>query len=374
MGKALGIYIHLPFCRQKCAYCDFPSFAGQDARQGEYERAVRGEIRRRTAETGPLTADTVYLGGGTPSVMRPELVADILQTLRDCVNILPDAEISCEANPGTLSKDFLDMLRAQGVNRLSLGAQSARPEELEALGRIHAWEEVEASVRLARQAGFLNINLDLMSGLPGQTWEKLSGSLERALALSPAHLSVYSLIIEEGTPFHKLYREGKLALPDEDSEREMYHQTAALLREAGYAQYEISNFAVPGRACRHNLNCWRYHDYLGFGAAAASLYRGERQKNPEGLADYLDGSPPERERLSPEDARFEQLMLALRTVEGLDLAAFEARQGTSVERAWPGVTARQIDLGLMETADGYLRLTGKGFDLMDRALLDYLPG
>lgn len=374
MGAPLGIYIHLPFCQSKCAYCDFPSFAGQEARQEEYARAVCGEIRRRVSETGPLTADTVYLGGGTPSVMRPELVDSILTTLRDCVNILPEAEISCEANPGTLKPDFLAMLRANGVNRLSLGAQSAREEELSTLGRVHTWAEVAASVNLAREAGFLNLNLDLMSGLPNQTWERLSDSLKKALALSPTHLSCYSLIIEEGTPFHALYRAGRLALPSEDSEREMYHQTIVLLREAGYAQYEISNFAKPGMECRHNLNCWRYHDYLGFGAAAASLYRGERAKNPEGLNDYLSGKPPEVERLSPPDQRFEQVMLALRTREGLDLAGFEKRQGISLERAWPGVTARQIELGLMEYAGGFLRLTKKGFDLMDRALLEYLPG
>lgn len=371
--RPLGLYVHLPFCASKCGYCDFPSYAGQEAHREAYTQAVCAEITSRGAELGRPEADTVYLGGGTPSLMEVQQIAAILRALRTGFVLAQDAEITCEANPGTLKEGFLEALLEGGVNRLSLGAQSADAAELALLGRIHTWEAVEDSFRLARRAGLSNLSLDLMSGLPGQDWGTLRRSLSLALALKPRHLSCYSLILEEGTPLFARHARGEVVLPDEDSERALYWNTVRLLGEAGYPRYEISNFALPGFACRHNLNCWRYEDYLGFGASAAGLYRGVRRKNPDGLMDYLAGRPPEVVILRPDEERFEMLMLGLRTEEGLSLDAFARRFGLTVDEAWPEALARHRGDGLLAVEGGYLRLTPRGFDLMDRALVDFLP-
>lgn len=373
MDKHLGLYVHIPFCERKCAYCDFPSYAGQEARQAPYADKLCAEIAAKGSELGRPQADTVFIGGGTPSVLSPELMARVLKTLRDSYDIAPGAEISCEANPGTLTPEFLKVLKEGGVNRLSLGAQSAHADELAALSRIHDWEQVVSSVQLAKEMGFLNFNLDLMSGLPGQTWDRLKVSLQKAVALKPTHLSCYSLIIEEGTPFHTLFEKGQLNLPTEEEEREMYHKTRGFLEAAGYPQYEISNYAQPGFECRHNKNCWLYHDYLGFGLSAAGLYRGKRQKNPDGLDGYLMGEKPLIETLSGREQVFEQVMLALRLKEGLNPEAFYHKQGMSLEEAFPGAIDRHIRGGLLTREQGRLRLTEMGFDLMDRVLLDLLP-
>jgi len=369
----VGIYVHFPFCERKCAYCDFPSYAGQEGRREEYIDVLLAEIRERRQTTGPLSVDTVFLGGGTPSLMEPRQVAVVLTALRAAYDIQPEAEITCEMNPGSVSPGFLDMLRDQGVNRLSLGAQSADEHELRFLGRVHTWRQVVASVDLVRGMGFHNINLDLMTALPGQRHDTLFRSLQAALALEPSHLSCYSLIIEEGTPFHQRFLKGGLDLPGEEEERAMYWDTAALMMQQGYEHYEISNFALPGRRCRHNENTWRYRDYLGFGASAAGLYRNRRRKNPDDLFDYLKGVPPLMEDLQPRDTQFEQLMLALRLREGLSLAAFQARQGLLPRQIWPREIQRHITGGLLEETAGYLRLTDRGYDLMDLVLLDFLP-
>jgi len=369
----LGVYIHFPFCQRKCAYCDFPSYAGQESRREDYIQVLLTEIRERSRQTGSLTVDTVFLGGGTPTVMEARQVAAVLTTLRAAYDVLPEAEITCEINPGSLRTDFLMMLKDQGVNRLSFGAQSADEAELRLLDRVHTWEEVVYSVEMAREAGFHNINLDLMTALPGQGEDSLMKTIRAALALEPSHLSCYSLIIEEGTPFHQLLARGELALPEEEAERAMYWNTAALLAQHGYEHYEISNFALPGRRCRHNENTWRYRDYLGFGASAAGLYRNRRRKNPDDLFDYLKGEPPLIEDLQPRDTQFEQLMLALRLREGLSLAAFKARQGLLPRAIWPREIQRHIKGGLLEETGGYLRLTDRGYDLMDMVLLDFLP-
>ena len=373
MGKPLGLYVHLPFCQRKCAYCDFPSYAGQLSLREAYTDRVCAEIARRGKELGGPEADTVYLGGGTPSVMEAGQIARILSRLRESFRVRPDAEISCEVNPGTLKAGFLETLREQGVDRLSIGAQSADGAELRLLERVHSWEEAVETAVLARLAGFRNVNLDLMAALPGQTWETLKGTLEKALALQPEHLSCYSLIIEEGTPFHERFSRGELALPEEEAERVMYWDMVRLLEGAGYEHYEISNFARPGFRCRHNLNCWQREEYLGFGASAAGFYQGVRLRNPPGLQEYLQGEEPETESVSAEGARFEKLMLGLRLGEGVSLSGFAGEFGVGIAEAWPRALEGNIDAGLLEIVGGFLRLTRKGFDLMDRVLLDFLP-
>lgn len=373
MMTPVGIYIHLPFCERKCAYCDFPSFPGQEQHRAAYTKAVMAEIKERAARVGRLGVDTVFLGGGTPSMMERGQITAILNQVRDSFEVEADAEITCETNPGSLGSDFLAELRTAGVNRISIGAQSAHAEELRLLERVHDWAQVIQAVYLARAAGFTNINLDLMSALPHQTWDKMRATLDAALALSPGHLSVYSLIIEEGTPFYARYEKGELPLPDEETERAIYWHTVRYLKKAGYAQYELSNFAKDNQVCRHNLNTWRYHDYLGFGASAAGLYLGTRRKNPNDLFDYLQGKAPAVEVLHPADTRFEQLMLALRLNEGLSLDAFARRQGICALEVWPDAIQAHIKGGLLELTGERLRLTRLGFDLMDRALLDFLP-
>ena len=371
MGKPLGLYLHFPFCAKKCAYCDFPSYAGEMALREPYTKALIREIAERGEGLGRPEADTVYLGGGTPSLMQPEQMAAALSQLRDSFSLVPDAEISCEANPGTLSERFLRTLKEQGVNRLSLGAQSADGEELTRLGRMHSWDKVIQTLNLARAAGFDNISLDLMTGLPGQDWDKLRATLDAAIALSPTHLSCYSLIIEEGTPFYS--EQEALGLPDEETERGLYWHTVHYLAQAGYQQYEISNFARPGFECRHNRNCWKRSEYLGFGAAAAGFYGGVRRRNALRLREYLAGTGPETETVTALDARFESLMLGLRLTKGLSLEGFKAMHGLEAREAWPEALRRHVDAGMMEERKGYLRLTRQGLDLMDRLLLDFLP-
>lgn len=373
MAKPLGLYVHFPFCRSKCAYCDFPSFPGQEVLREPYARAVCAEIRARGAELGRPAADTAFLGGGTPSLMEPGQIRSVLIALREAFALAPDAEITIEANPGTLTPGFLAALRDGGANRLSLGAQSAKADELRLLGRAHRWEDVTASVRLAREAGFFNLNLDLMCGLPGQDWAGLKDTLEQALALNPAHLSCYSLILEEGTPLAERVNQGSLGMPGEEEERELYWNAVRFLEAEGYPQYEISNFARPGFRCRHNLNCWNYEEYLGFGAAAAGFYGGARRRNPPGIAAYLAGALPEEEAVTRADAAFERVMLGLRLKDGLDLEAFRQAQGREVREAFPEAVSQNLAWGLMEEKDGRLRLTARGYNVMDRALLDFLP-
>ncbi len=373
MSAPLGLYVHIPFCLRKCAYCDFPSYPGLMAQREAYTQALIQEITSRGEALGHPPADSLFIGGGTPSLMKPAHMAHILAALRRAFPWDSGMEASCEANPESLRMDFLEALVEGGINRLSLGAQASQPHLLKAIGREHSWEQVAKGVQMARAAGIRNINLDLMMGLPGQTASDLAETLEAAIRLAPAHLSCYSLILEEGTPLFERVAAGEVSLPDEETVLEMDALVKAKLAQAGYHHYEVSNYALPGRACRHNLNCWRYQDYLGFGAAAAGFYQGSRRKNPEQLADYLAGSPPEESRVSPLDARFEQVMLGLRLVEGIEAAAFEKRQGVTLMAAFGDPIRKHLAGGLLTWEGGNLRLTGPGEDLMNRVLVDFLP-
>lgn len=371
--KPLGLYVHLPFCAKKCAYCDFPSESGQMGRREEYTEALIQEIRSRGEADGHPFADTVYLGGGTPSLMRPDQITRILAALQESFSLDEEAEISCEINPGAVSLDFLTALKNGGVNRLSIGVQSFDPDELRFLGRQHTEKQAKQAVLLAREVGFININLDLMTGLPGQSADTLAHSLRQALSLKPTHLSCYSLILEEGTPLFDQVNRGEVALLSQEEDRALYHQTVASLQEAGYVHYEISSFAKPGFACRHNLHTWEYQEYLGFGAAAAGFYQGIRQKNPDTIKAYLGGVAPEQERPSPLMQMVEHLLLSLRLVSGLRLPAFKKRHGRDLLDAFPEATQKNLDAGLLESAGDFLRLTPLGLDLMDQVLLDYFP-
>ncbi len=395
----IGLYVHVPFCVSKCAYCDFASYAGRQSDIPRYVDAVVREITRRGAETGHPKTDTIFLGGGTPSLLDEFQVTRILDALVEAFPIEEGAEITCECNPGTLgvrnkisdgphplplsqrergamtevlAVPFAQALRKAGVNRLSLGAQAAQTHLLRLIGRIHDWEQVIASVETARKAGFGNINLDLMFGLPSQTVSDLRETLEAAIALSPKHLSCYGLMVEEGTPICRDITAGKLALPDEEVEREMYELARQMLAEHGFRQYEISNFAREGYACRHNVGCWTRVPYLGFGCAAHSFFDQCRTMNPSELDAYLAGEQPKTEPISKEEARFESLMLGLRMTRGVKDEDFARLHGMSIREAFGERLDKPINAGLLQWHEGALRLTRLGMDLQNSVLVDLM--
>ena len=370
MSSPIGLYVHIPFCARKCAYCDFASFAGREADQAAYVDRLIREMGERSRPDLPI--GTLYIGGGTPSLLPAPLMERLLQALHRHFSFTADAECSCECNPGTVTADFLRVLRQSGINRLSLGAQARQMRLLGLLGRIHTWDQVVSSVSLARDAGFGNINLDLMLGLPGQTVKDVEETLAAALALKPTHLSCYGLIVEEGTPMKAQVDSGAWTLPDEDTERAMYETCRQTLAAHGFVQYEISNFALPGFACRHNCDCWQRKEYLGLGSAACGFLGNVRYQNPPSLDDYLDGKPAEETVLTPEDARFESIMLGLRMMDGVSEEAFRAMHGVSLDEAFPHCMDKPIRDGLLTRENGFLRLTRRGMDVQNRVLVEFL--
>jgi oxygen-independent coproporphyrinogen-3 oxidase len=370
--QPIGLYVHVPFCVSKCAYCDFASYAGREADIPRYVDAAVREITRRGAETGHPKADTIFLGGGTPSLLDEFQVTRILDALFDAFPMEAGAEITCECNPGTLTTPFAEALGKAGVNRLSMGAQARQSRLLRLIGRSHDWEKVIACVEIARKAGFANINLDLMLGLPSQTAADVRETLEAAFALSPTHLSCYGLMVEEGTPICHDITVGKLALPDEEIERDMYELARLMLAEHGFHQYEISNFAREGYACRHNVGCWTRVPYLGFGCAAHSFFEQCRIMNPAQLDAYLAGEEPETEQISKEKARFESMMLGLRMTRGVKNEDFTRMHGMSIREAFGEKLDKPIGGGLLEWHEGALRLTRLGMDLENSVLVDLM--
>lgn len=333
-----GLYIHFPFCLRKCLYCDFNSTAVSGDESGRYVGLLLREMElRQAALAEPVEAPTLYFGGGTPSLMAPELVGKVIDAAAGRFGLMPDAEVTLEANPGTLTPERLSAYRAAGVNRLSIGIQSFEDRLLEVLGRVHSVREAIACYEDARRAGFDNVSIDLMHSLPGQSLAQWREALRLCVALAPEHVSAYALSVEEGTPFEELFDRGRLTLPDEEEGAAMFEATHEVLAGAGYRHYEISNFARPGRESRHNLSYWSRQSYLGFGAGAHSFWNadgaGRRWKNAAEVADYAaeleEGTIPERdtEILSLEDAVSESFFLGLRRLDGLDLAPLSARFG-----------------------------------------------
>lgn len=369
----MGLYVHFPFCARKCAYCDFPSYEGKLGLREAYTAAVSREIRARAECAGHPAAGTVYLGGGTPSLMRPGQILLVLQTLREAFQILEGSEVSCEANPSTVAEAFLEAAVQGGVNRLSVGAQSSETPILQILKRRHGWPDVEKTVRRARAAGIENISLDLMLGIPNQTLRGFEETLDAALALAPKHLSCYALILEEGTPLRHAVEEGSLALPDEEETVAMYDLAVKRLDAAGLRQYEVSSFALEGFECRHNVDTWTRVPYLGFGVAAHSLERSDlRRSNPTGIDGYLRGEPPHYETLEKEEAMFETVMLALRMNRGLCEEAFLQAHGEAFVDRYPQAVRRALEGGFAERRGGFFCLTRRGMDVMNAVLTDFL--
>lgn len=369
----MEIYVHIPFCIKKCDYCDFLSGPSGTAEQVAYVQALLGEISAVTEGKG-RSVSSVFIGGGTPSVLDENLIGEILGAIKTKFFLQKDAEITIEVNPGTADRKKLQAYRKYGMNRLSIGLQSPDDRELKILGRIHDYGQFLETYHSAREAGFDNINIDLMSAIPDQTYEGWIQNLHTVARLKPEHISAYSLIIEEGTPFAMR----KLNLPDEDTEYQMYEATAQILKEYGFEQYEISNYAKKGRECRHNTGYWIRQDYLGFGLGAASLYGKERFANTSDRKKYQENSThPEliREKeptLTREDEMAEFMFLGLRMTRGIEKAEFQNRFGCSVEEIYGEVLEKYEPMGLLQEEDGRIFLSRKGIHISNTIMAEFL--
>ena len=349
-----------------------------------YVEAVLTEARLRFPQVEDLSLSTIFIGGGTPSLLPPLLLKRLIEGLRGILHFHDAAEFTCEANPGTLTQAWLETAFSLGVNRLSLGMQASQERLLKLLGRIHTKADVEASVSLARGAGFQNLNLDLMFGLPMQTMDDWLDTLRFALSLAPQHLSCYGLILEDGTRMKEWVDTGKLTLPDESEERDMYDAALRMLGDHGFHQYEISNFARDGFLCRHNMGYWRQVYYLGLGSSSASMLPSRksnffcvREKNPDSLDEYLSliakgQVTRKREEITPEDARFETMMLGLRTTEGVRYDDFEHLHGVTLQSCYGEKIQSLIRKGLLEMDDLGVRLTRTGMDLQNQVLVELM--
>ena len=425
-----GLYVHIPFCVKKCAYCDFLSFRATEETKNNYVDLLCEEIEREAVRYPNHRGTTVFFGGGTPTVLPPKQLERILWKLKKCFSVnLADMsrdkyvgdeeepEITLECNPGTVTEEDLRRLRAAGFGRLSVGLQSARDEELRKLGRIHTWEEFLKTYDAARRAGFQNINVDIMSALPGQSVESYVNTIERAAALRPEHISAYSLIIEEGTPFYERYGEAEEQrkkdgedkehlLPTEEEERRMYELTEEILERKGYHRYEISNYALPGCECRHNMTYWRRGDYLGFGLGAASLMENRRFVKPGNLREYRevlqsgkkvrdgrkereggrDANPAGEKRncsqdeslhqnvqqLSVQEQMEEFLFLGLRLTEGISAEEFEKCFDVPVGEIYGKVLKKLQSQGLLVQNGDRIFLTGRGLDVSNMVFAEFL--
>ena len=381
MKKELELYLHIPFCVSKCKYCDFLSApSGEEQRQIYVERLCR-RIRywSDVIHNYGYEIVSIFVGGGTPSILTEAQITQVFEAVHESFPIREDAEITLEMNPGTDVKDKLPVYRELGINRLSMGLQSADNEELKCLGRIHTYEDFRQVYQWAREAGFTNINVDLMSAIPGQTLESYEDTLRKVADLEPEHISAYSLIIEEGTPFYERYGEGRHAeeLPDEDIERQMYVRTGEILEDYGYYRYEISIYAKDGYECRHNLGYWDRKEYLGLGAGASSLMDHIRWKEPDHIGPSTGLVLEEREdftRLRRKDEMEEFMFLGLRKINGVSEYDFYKSFRVSMDEIYKESIENLIKEGLLVREEDRIRLTDRGIDLSNYALSQFLLG
>lgn len=391
--RDLSLYIHIPFCRRKCLYCDFLSAPASDGEIDNYVNLLRREIEKQSIFYREHRVISIFLGGGTPSFLPPDRIGEILRQIQSCFSVEKDAEITIECNPGTVEWEKLKNYITHGINRISIGLQSTDDEELARIGRIHDYAAFLETYRLAREAGFQNINIDLMAGLPGQSVDSYRKTLERVTALEPEHISAYSLILEENTPLY--VNQFHYTFPTEEEDREMYLLTEKLLAAAGLHRYEISNYAREGRECRHNKVYWLRGDYVGFGLGASSMVANIRWKNPEVVKAYAEcvermsgslGSLQglslaemlretgrlEVQELTETEQMDEFMFLGLRLTAGIDPADFQRIFGTSVEAVYGEPIARLTAQGLLERAGKGLRLTPRGIDVSNRVFAEFL--
>lgn len=383
--QEMELYIHIPFCARKCAYCDFLSFAAPERVWRDYINQLIEEIYGQSACFQDRVVTTIFLGGGTPSILPAELIGQLFAALQECFVIDEKAEITIEANPGTLTMEKLEVYRQSGINRLSLGLQSADDQELRLLGRIHTYDDFLKSYQRARQAGFDNINIDLMSALPGQDVQSWKSTLRKVMMLRPEHISAYSLIIEEGTPFFDRYGDGGdggmmwPALPDEDTDREMYHMTKDMMAAQGYERYEISNYARPGYECRHNIGYWTGADYLGLGLGASSYISGYRYRNVTDLKEYLSlklleagAAARDIQELTLNDRMEEFMFLGLRMMKGISGSEFLERFGQNMWNVYREPLKKLREQKLIEVEMPWVRLTELGVDVSNLVFQEFL--
>lgn len=380
--KELELYIHIPFCVKKCSYCDFLSAPATEQTREAYMAALFAEIEGRAKDYKDRIATSVFIGGGTPSLLSGDRINQLMEHIREGFTLVEDAEITMEVNPGTATAEKFTAFHAAGINRLSIGMQSAQEKELKMLGRIHDFGSFVQVYREAVEAGFTNINVDVMSGLPGQTLASYRDTLEKVLHLEPMpqHISAYSLIVEEGTPFAAMAERGELPLPEEDTERAMYEETIEVLAKYGFHRYEISNYALDGYECRHNVGYWIRRDYLGFGIGAASLIDNVRFQNGRDLNTYLAHSfacREEEQSLTTQEQMEETMFLGLRLVRGVSYEDFEKQYGKSPEEVYGKVIAKNVADGLLtvreeENRGRYLALTKRGLDLSNYVMAQFL--
>ena len=372
--KEISLYIHIPFCKQKCLYCDFPSYSGKEMLMNEYIDALNKEILHKAEK---YIINSIFIGGGTPSYLNDSNLQSLLETLNK-LNLKQNLEFTVECNPGTLSKSNLDTMRKYNVNRISMGLQSTKNSILKEIGRIHSFEEFKNNYFLAREIGFDNINVDLMFGLPNQTIEDWKESLEEIAKLEPDHISAYSLIIEEGTHFYKLYEKEKLNLPDEDIERLMYLYTKDILSKYEYHQYEISNFAKIGKECFHNKVYWKCNEYLGLGVSSSSFIDEKRIKNIDDIEEYVDKINKDENVIQEihvndvNDDMEEFVFMGLRMIEGIKTNEFKKRFNKDIYEVYGDIIEKNIKRELLIYNSEKLFLSSRGMEISNYVMSDFI--
>ncbi|MGJ0702725.1 radical SAM family heme chaperone HemW [Clostridium perfringens] len=373
----ISLYIHIPFCAQKCLYCDFPSFARKDHLRKAYIEALNKEIISLREKLNNLEINTIFIGGGTPSVLEADELECLLKEVAK-LNMAKDIEYSMECNPGNLTEEKLKVMKKYGVNRISMGLQAKQDNLLKGLGRIHNYKTFKENFLLAKKVGFNNINVDLMFGLPNQRLNEWEETLREIISLDPAHISAYSLIIEEGTAFYNLYENDKLKLPTEEEERKMYHLAKKILEENGFNQYEISNYAKEGKECRHNLAYWNMDNWIGVGSAAASYINGKRIKNISSVEKYINSINEKGEAVeeiinnSKNDNMEELMFMGLRKISGIDENEFKNRFSMNINDVYGEILNKYIGEGLLIRESGRIFLSEKGIEISNIIMADFL--
>ncbi|MBO3367350.1 radical SAM family heme chaperone HemW [Clostridium perfringens] len=373
----ISLYIHIPFCAQKCLYCDFPSFARKDHLRKAYIEALNKEIISLREKHNNLEINTIFIGGGTPSVLEADELECLLKEVAK-LNMAKDIEYSMECNPGNLTEEKLEVMKKYGVNRISMGLQAKQDNLLKGLGRIHNYKTFKENFLLAKKVGFNNINVDLMFGLPNQRLNEWEETLREIISLEPAHISAYSLIIEEGTAFYNLYENDKLKLPTEEEERKMYHLAKKILEENGFNQYEISNYAKEGKECRHNLAYWNMDNWIGVGSAAASYINGKRIKNISSVEGYINSINEKGEAVeeiinnSKNDNMEEFMFMGLRKINGIDENEFKNRFSMNINDVYGEILNKYIGEGLLIRGSGRIFLSEKGIEISNIIMADFL--
>lgn len=378
--KNLGIYVHIPFCKRKCEYCDFISYSGIEEKADSYIRSLIQDIINSSNKVKDYEVDTIYFGGGTPSYIDSSLIVEVLNSIRENYNVLEDVEITLEVNPGTVNEEKLLSYKQAGINRLSIGLQSTNNRLLELIGRIHNYNEFLETYKLARNVGFNNINVDLMLALPTQTLDEIIGSVREVISLKPEHISLYSLILEEGTPLYTRVNSGELELTDEKLERHMYWRTKQLLEQAGYKHYEISNFAKKGFESKHNLNCWNQNEYLGFGIASHSYLENKRFSRITNIDEYIkninennfDKNIIIEETQDRETKAKEYMMLGFRKLDGISISEFERKFEINPLFYFRFEISKLEEEDLIEVDLDDIRLTPKGLNLANLVFEEFV--